>query len=204
MQLRRATIEDLPGLQQLWSQSQYLAPDLERRLTEFQVAQDVGGVLVACLGLQIIDQQGQIHGELYRTPTLGPELQPLFWRRIQNLARSHGLTHLWVHDAHPFWRSVGFIEPDRETLAVRPKGFLTAVAARTPAIPWLVLSLRDNASRSAIERELELLHQVQAMQTARTMNRVRMLRVLAAVMTLVTLLLSAVAIWVFAKLMRKR
>ena len=36
--VRRATIEDQPGLAELWEAMKYPSRDLEKRLTEFQIA----------------------------------------------------------------------------------------------------------------------------------------------------------------------
>ena len=62
-QCRRATIDDLPALKSLWQSMNLPVPDLERRLTEFQVAVDSGNTLIGAVGFQMAGKQGLVHSE---------------------------------------------------------------------------------------------------------------------------------------------
>ena len=44
--VRRATLDDLPALKPLWESMRFSVEDLEKRLTEFQVAENAQGEIV--------------------------------------------------------------------------------------------------------------------------------------------------------------
>ena len=50
--VRRATVDDLAQLRVLWHAMGYPLAELERQLTEFQVALDTEGRVVGAVGLQ--------------------------------------------------------------------------------------------------------------------------------------------------------
>jgi len=64
--IRRATVDDLPQLIELWQIENLPWQELERRLTEFQVADDGTGQVVGALGIQIAVRQANIHSEVFR------------------------------------------------------------------------------------------------------------------------------------------
>src|SRR5687767_6620537 len=65
LQVRRATIDDLPKLAPLWREENLDVNDLEKRFKEFQVVEGPGGEIIGALGLQIAGQEGRLHSEVF-------------------------------------------------------------------------------------------------------------------------------------------
>ena len=100
--VRRATLEDLPGLRTLWESMHLPGPDLEKRLTEFQVVETADGRLAGALGIQIVRQHAWLHSESYLDFALADEARPQLLARIQALASNHGVFRLWTLEKSPF------------------------------------------------------------------------------------------------------
>src|SRR5437762_8547707 len=81
-QLRRATLDDVPQLMELWKSFGFPVADLSKHVTEFQVAQTPEGKLVGALGLQIAERHGRVHSEAFGDFALADQLRPLLWDRI--------------------------------------------------------------------------------------------------------------------------
>jgi N-acetylglutamate synthase-like GNAT family acetyltransferase len=189
-QMRRATLEDLPGLRELWQQGERPVADLEKRLTEFQVATAIDGTLLGCIGLQIASQQGQIHSEIYKSLEMKAELHSLLWDRVQALARNHGLHRLWVQEQTASWRSRGFQEADADALQKLPQSFGGSPQS------WFTLRLREEAATAvSLEREFELFKQSQKEMSERALRQARTLRLLAGIVAIAGLSLALWAVW---------
>ena len=135
-QVRRATVDDLPQLLALWTGMRYAAEELERRLTDFQVAVTADGVLLGALALEMIGGQGRLHSEAFGDFSLADDLRGRFWERFQIIAANHALTRLWTQENAPLCKRLGFAPPDAEAAAKFP-------AAWRPLGPdWLTLGLR--------------------------------------------------------------
>lgn len=161
--VRRATLEDLPTLKGLWQTNGLPALELDRHLTEFQLVLRPDGILVCAIALRVIGAQGLIHSEAgYSTQQL-EDGRPLFWQRLQGLARNHGLTRLWARgEVVPFWRDTGFRTATEAELKRLPTAFGSA------EVGWSTLNLRDEVLLAdALEKELELFHQEQQEQNER-------------------------------------
>ena len=65
---RRATVEDLPQLIDLWRLEQLPAASLEKRFTEFQIVCDDIGRVLAAVGIQISGAQAWLHSESIAQP----------------------------------------------------------------------------------------------------------------------------------------
>jgi len=63
--VRRATLDDLPQLMDLWKLEKLPAEVLEKRFTEFQLVADSRGKIVGALGMQMVENQGKLHSELF-------------------------------------------------------------------------------------------------------------------------------------------
>jgi N-acetylglutamate synthase-like GNAT family acetyltransferase len=189
-QTRRATLDDLVELRKLWHQAGFPGGDLEKRLTEFQIAETADGTLLGCIGLQLESQQGKIHSETYCTPKAEDALRPRLWDRIQAVARNHGLCRLWTQSGIPFWRSQGFQQADASLLPKLPAGF------GDPKQNWCTLKLREeSAAGLSLEREFELFKQSQQDLSDRVLRQARILRVLAGVIAVLVLLLAIWGMW---------
>ncbi|MCX6904373.1 MAG: hypothetical protein NTW03_13020, partial [Verrucomicrobia bacterium] len=95
-QVRRATVEDLPQLRPLWQAADLPVEGLEKRFTEFQVAQTDQGEIVAAIGLQISEGQGRLHSEAIGWFDSADQLRAQIWPRLQSVARNQGLSRLWT------------------------------------------------------------------------------------------------------------
>ena len=122
-QTRRATLDDLPALRPLWEAERLDAAALEKRLTEFQVACDEVGQIVAAVGLQRHQQQGLLHSEVFADFALADTLRPLLWERLRTVGRNHALARMWTRETTQYWRTLGFDPPDEAQLALWPEAF---------------------------------------------------------------------------------
>src|SRR5213079_1001159 len=109
--LRRATVDDLPGLKILWERARLQVLDLEKRLTDFQLVVSDAGDLIGAVGLHIEGKQGHVHSEAVAQLEQDAKFREQIWERILVLARNHGLIRLWTLEAAPFWQQqAGFAE----------------------------------------------------------------------------------------------
>src|SRR2546426_9675403 len=108
--LRRATVDDLPGLKVLWERARLQVLDLEKRLTEFQLVVSDAGDLIGALGLHIEGKQGKLHSEAFSQPDQQDQFRPRLWERVQTVSRNHGLVRLWTQELSPFWHQAGFAD----------------------------------------------------------------------------------------------
>jgi N-acetylglutamate synthase-like GNAT family acetyltransferase len=177
--VRRATIEDLEGLCSMWQASQLPAPDLEKALTEFQVAVSAPGTLAGAVGLRMEALQGWLHNETYSDYGLSDTLRPLLWERLQNVARSHGLCRLWTQESALFWKQNGFAAASRELIDKLPKTF------GEPNRPWLCLQLRDDkALPDAIDLEFARLKETERERTDRLLAQAARLKWMATLLAI--------------------
>jgi N-acetylglutamate synthase-like GNAT family acetyltransferase len=167
-QVRRATVDDLPRLKELWLGAQLSPDDLEKTFTEFQVAENSQGEVVAAIALQKSGADGKLHSETFADFALSDTLRPLLWERVQRLARNHLLFRIWTEETAPFWKKdAGFSTPSRDLLNQLPAPFGAAHDG------WLALRLRDESAdpnlldaQFAIFRESERVHREKLLQRA--------------------------------------
>jgi N-acetylglutamate synthase-like GNAT family acetyltransferase len=183
--VRRATVDDLPDLRALWEAMHLPAADLERRLTEFQIAESEDGTLLGAVGLEILDRQGNCHSEAFNDFGLADFLREQLWQRIQSLATNHGLARLWTRETAPFWKQNGFTPADPDALKRLP-------TAWDPSQPdWLTSRLRDEvALEQSLEHEFSRFKEDEKKQREKASRRARTLKLFA------TLLAVALAILV--------
>ena len=144
--VRRAIVDDLPFLQALWASMHLPAAELEKRLTEFQVAEAEDGVLLGAIALEISGRTGRVHSEAFHDFGLSESLRESLWERLQSLATNHGLARLWTRETAPFWGRNGFHPPDAVELKKLPAGWDPELTG------WVTLKLRDE---EALEMALE-------------------------------------------------
>ena len=163
--VRRATVDDLDGLKQLWEWARLQVFDLEKQLTEFQLVVSSGGDLMGAMGLHIEGKQGKLHSEAFTRPELEAEFRSRLWERMQTVARNHGLVRLWTQESSAFWQQAGFAEPSPEVLKKLPPGFGDAQAR------WTTLQIKEeNLAALSMEHEFELFQAAQKEETEKLMR----------------------------------
>ncbi len=147
---RRATVEDLPKLRGLWRTALLPAQDLEKTLTEFQLAEGLDGRLMGALGFQILNQDARIYGEAYTHSETESLVKPQLWNRLKVLAANQGVHRIWTQEKSAFWPQQGFGGATVEDCKQLPKSFQRASGS------WRTLTLRDEAAEQRIQREAGL------------------------------------------------
>ena len=184
--LRRATVDDLVGLKILWERVHLQVLDLERRLTEFQLAVSETGDLMGAIGLQIDSKQGKIHSEALAQPENQDFFRQQFWERLQIVARNHGLVRLWTEEPSPFWTQRGFQPADPELAGKRlPPAF--GVSTKH----WLTLQLREeSATAISLEHEFDVFQAAQKESADRLMRQAGMLKTFAYTLLFVAVIVA--------------
>lgn len=147
---RRATVEDLPKLRGLWRTALLPAQDLEKTLTDFQLAEGLDGRLMGALGFQILKQDARIYGEAYTHSETESLIKPQLWNRLKVLAANQGVRRIWTQEKSAFWTQQGFDTATVEDCKQLPKSFQRASSS------WRTLTLRDEAAEQRIQREVGL------------------------------------------------
>ena len=75
-QVRRATVDDLPRLKQLWALMHFPEAELERQLTDFQVVTDATSSVVGCAALQMNKRHARIHSEAFEDFSFADHARP--------------------------------------------------------------------------------------------------------------------------------
>ena len=175
LQIRRATVDDLPALRSLWQSANLPADELENRLTEFQVV-ETGGTFAGALGVQMLRQHARIHSEDYTDFAIADAARELFGDRVQKLAANHGVFRLWTQETSPFWTHWGFHHATAETLARLPEEWRELTGR------WLTLELKnEDAIKDALENKFAGFMNVEKQQTERVANQARTLRTIVTV-----------------------
>jgi N-acetylglutamate synthase-like GNAT family acetyltransferase len=120
LRIRRATVDDLAALKSLWTSMQLSPDDLEKRLTEFQVAENSKSEVVGAIGIQFSKQHALLHGEGYSDFGVADAARQLFWERIQTLASNLGVFRVWTQERSPFWKNFGFQPPSADIFTRLP------------------------------------------------------------------------------------
>lgn len=136
LQVRRATVDDLPALKSLWNAAGLPADELESRLTEFQIVENQG-VFAGAIGVQVLHSALRLHSEDYADFSVADAARQLFWERIQTIASNHGVFRVWTQETSPFWTHWGFQVADTENLERLPEDW------RNLSGRWLTLELKN-------------------------------------------------------------
>lgn len=187
-QTRRATLDDLPALRPLWEAERLDAGALEKRLTEFQVACDETGRVVAGIGLQRHQQHGLLHSEVFADFGQADTLRPVLWERLRVVGRNHALARMWTREGSQFWRGLGFDPPDEEQRARFPEVFGAAEAG-----PLYTLKVRDDPFADMTpEQEEAMLKQHLRADTEKMLQQARTLRTFAYIASAVFVIVLAI------------
>jgi N-acetylglutamate synthase-like GNAT family acetyltransferase len=192
--VRRATLEDIGVLTELWKSMRFPTDELARRVTEFQVAESADGKLLGAVGMQMAEKQGRVHSEGFTDFSLAEQLRPLLWERIQALATNHGLLRLWTKEDAPFWNRCGLVKADEEALAKLP-----AIWRQEPP-HWLTLKLKDDIqSLVSVDKEFALFMESEKARTNRAFQQARILKIVATLIALGLLVLVCVGAFLIFK-----
>ena len=177
--VRRAVLDDLTVLKPLWESMHLPVADLEKRLTEFQVAENSEGKVVGGVGCQIVERYARIHSEAYSDFGIADSIRPHLWERLQAVARNHGITRLWTQEHAPFWKQQGLQIATPEILKKLPPAWGSGESQ------WLTLSLKDEESIVSLEKEFAMYMQAEKQRTAQTFRHARTLKLVATALAVV-------------------
>jgi hypothetical protein len=190
LQVRRASVDDLPQLISLWQQEQLPSSTLEKRFKDFQVVEGANKVLGA-IGLEVAGTEGRLHSEVFAHPEQADALRGMLWERMQVVGKNVGLVRIWTQLSTPFW--------SRTRLEYAPDGVLSKLpgAIAGDPRPWRVLQLKDELSPAvAAEREFEVYRQMEKHRQAQIQERAKVLKIIASVVVMVVC--GLLVFWVLA------
>jgi hypothetical protein len=188
--VRRATTDDLEQLMTVWAAAALPAAEMEKRFTEFQVAESAEGRIVGAIGLQVAGVDGKIHSETFADFALSDTLRPLFWQRLETMARNHGLFRLWTAETAPFWKKgAGFSAAS----VPPPEAFGPARG------PWLSLRLKEEAADpTLIEAQFTLFREAERAKRDKLLQRAAALKMVGTAIAVLLFVLSmGVLFWFF-------
>lgn len=193
--VRRAVVDDRDALVALWKSMQLPADELEKRLTEFQVAVNDSGEVLGALGIRLAGKHGHIHSEAFLDFSQADALRDALWQRLQSVATNHGLVRLWTTEAAPFWTQAGLNPASDAELEKLPVDWKDAGAR------WLTLKLREDVEEVAnLDQEFAMFMQAEKQRSQQMMDQGKMLRLVATLLAVMLfLIVIGIGIWVFMK-----
>jgi hypothetical protein len=169
--VRRATVDDLTGLVAMWEAMRLPVAELERRLTEFQLAETAEGELVGTLGMEISGRHGRLHSEAFSDFALADALRHQLWERMQALATNYGLVRIWTRETAPFWCHSGLHPASPAEMKKLPEAW------SPPSDGWWTIELRDEeVIEASLETEFARLREAAKEETNRVVRRVKLLK----------------------------
>ena len=187
---RRATVDDIEALSRLWQHANLDVAELEKRLTDFQIAEAPTGDIIAAIGLHTNAQQGRMHSEAYLDEFNIPVLRPKLFERIKNVAQNYGLIRIWTL-ADPAWTDLEFREPNPEEMEAFPPGFGNWKA------DWRVLKLREDiAAADRIAKEMELFRITNQEENSRIIKQAKVMKFLAISISIVLFVIVALGLFI--------
>lgn len=182
--VRRATLDDIGQLTDLWKSMNFPADELAKRITEFQVGEGDAGKIIGAVGLQIAEKQGRIHSEGFTDFALADALRPVLWERLKAVATNHGLLRLWTQEQAPFWNHCGLAKPEAEATQKLP------AAWRPLGENWLTLKLKDELEEViSADREFALFMESERQRSQRALQQAKALKVVATLLAFGVLVL---------------
>ena len=187
--VRRATIEDLPALNALWKTMDFGLLELEKRLTEFQVAVDSNGSIAGAVGYQMQGKQALIHSEAFTDFSLADMLRPLLWERLKMLAANHGTVRVWSQEDARFWAQETLTKPDADELEKLPANW----AAQSGG--WRTLKLREDVEEVlSLDQEFAMFVEAERERSRSALNQAKVLKTIATVIALILGLIVIVGV----------
>lgn len=193
--VRRATVDDRNALVALWDSMRLPSAELEKRLTEFQVAVGAEEQVLGAIGVRLATKQGLIHSEAYTDFAQADPLRSALWERIQSLATNHGLIRLWTRETAPFWSRSGLTPAADEALQKLPGDW------KEDGAQWLTLKLREDLDEVInLDKEFSVFMAAEKNRSLQMMDQAKMLKLLATLLALLLFLgVIGVAIWILMK-----
>ena len=178
--VRRAVVDDLPALEPLWQSMNFSPEELEKRLTDFQVAVDGQEKVLGAVAFEVVGNQGRIHHEAFSDFGVADAVRLLFWEKLQMLAQNNLVFRVWTQETAPFWKQAGLQPPGKDELQKLP-------AKWTAAGGWLTLQLKEEAAIQALTGtgEIEMLMQMERERTRHTLKRAKLLKTVATVLAII-------------------
>ena len=179
-------MDDLAQLAELWQAAQLPVATLEKQFTDFQVAENEEGKLVAAIGLQVHASNGRIHSETIADFSLADTLRPELWKRLQTVAQNRGLFRLWTEEAAPWWKKdAGFSPAQEEILQKMPESY----GPRHNA--WLVLVLKEEtADPELVDKEIARFKEMERGRREKLLGRAKAVKIVGTVLATVVFLFS--------------
>jgi hypothetical protein len=178
--VRRAIIDDLETLRDLWATNHLPAEDLDKRLKECQVVEGPDGTLLGALAMEINGRSGRLHSEAFADFARADEMRHALWERMQSVGTNHGLARYWTQEPAPFWRNNGFQAPDEAAMK--------KLAEQWAAIqgPWITLRVRDEeALEKSLDKEFARFKEETKRQTDRAMAPGRTMKTAATIIAII-------------------
>lgn len=175
LNIRRATVDDLPALKTMWLAAGLPAAELEGRLTEFYVVES-DGQFAGALGVQVVRQHARLHSEDYTDFSVADAARQLFWERIQKIAANLGIFRLWTQETSPFWTRWGFQPSSPENLERLPPEWKNLEGR------WLTLELKnEEAINKVMKEQFASLMDTEKQQTAKVVGQARIFRLIVII-----------------------
>ncbi len=177
--VRRATVDDLESLRNLWRAMSFSLEGLDKRITEFQVVETDEGIC-GMAGLEVSGRQGRVHGEAFLDFAHADVLRGLLWERLKMVAANRGVARYWTEETAPFWRQAGFEQPGEAAWTKFPAGWGGEKAR------WLTLQAWDEDKvDKTLAKELAQFKDYERAQQAATLRRGRMIKFIATMLAVV-------------------
>ena len=189
---RRATVDDLPQLAELWASAQ-LPSELDKQFTDFQLAEDEAGHLAGAIALQINGSNGRVHSEAFVDFGQSDAVRAVLWERLQTVAQNHGLFRLWTTETAPWWKKdAGFAPPSDEILQKLPETYGPRESA------WLTLRLKDEAADpERIDKELAAFKEAERLKREKLVAQAQIVRIVGTLISALILVLALIVLfWV--------
>jgi len=136
---RRATVDDLPQLKQLWEERSYPVDEFERRITDFYLVENKKvRKILAVIGICFLEGAAMVHCELFCDIENQNLYRDMLWSNLKKLARNKGASRLWLQGQVSFWKNKGFEVATEELLMEKPDFPYTE-----ERVPWFFFQLFD-------------------------------------------------------------
>lgn len=177
IKIRRATIQDLNPLRDIWTSMHLPSEALERQLKEFQVA-ELNGHVVGTIGIQFVGTAALLYCEGFSDFSVADAARELFWERLETLASHHGVFRIWTQETSPFWARLGFLPATSEILKRLPQQWNTGEGK------WLTLQLKDeDAVAAALQNKFVGFMESEKQQTASIKEKANMIKIAVTVIS---------------------
>ncbi|MGC8742709.1 MAG: hypothetical protein ACP5T0_02375 [Verrucomicrobiia bacterium] len=195
--VRRAVVDDIPQLIELWKIEKLPWQDLEKRFTEFQVVVDSQNRILGAIGLHIVGHEALMHSEVFSRFDLADTIRDMIWNRFEAIAHNFGLFRIWTLENSPYWHHNGFVVATAETLQKLPRVF------GNPSGLWYVMMFRQEGPAKVVapEKEFEILMAQERAETEKITNLAKFMRVFATILAAILLIgIIIAAVYVMRKL----